>query len=71
MLAPLTNDPVYTVDEVAAMLKVSRWTVIRIFADEPGVVDIGSPVTTKRARRYRVLRIPVSVINRVLARRRK
>jgi hypothetical protein len=64
------TDPIWTVDEVAAFLKISRWSVIRKFACEAGVIDMGSPLTTKRARRYRVLRIPQSVINRVLARRR-
>ena len=67
----VTQDPVFTVDEVALLLKLSRDTVIKIFGDEAGVIDMGSPFTTKRARRYRVLRIPQSVINRVLARRRK
>jgi hypothetical protein len=66
----MQTDPIYTVDEVAALLKISRWSVIRKFADEAGVIDMGSPLTTKRARRYRILRIPQSVINRVLARRR-
>ena len=64
------TDLIFTVDEVAALLKISRWSVIRKFGDEVGVIDMGSPLTTKRARKYRVLRIPQSVINRVLARRR-
>ncbi len=59
----------YTVDELAGLLKLSRWTVIRRFEHEPGVVDMGSPTTSKRARRYRVLRIPQSAVNRVLNRR--
>jgi hypothetical protein len=61
------TDPMFTVDEVAALLKIERWSVIHKFVDEAGM---GSPTTTKRARKYRVLRIPQSVINRVLARRR-
>ena len=33
----------YTVAEAAKFLKVSRDTITRLFADEPGVVDLGSP----------------------------
>jgi hypothetical protein len=63
-------EPVYTVDELAGLLKLSRWTVIRRFEHEPGVIDLGSPLTTKRARRYREFLIPQSVLNRVLNKRR-
>lgn len=68
-MSDLSRDVVFTVDEVAGLLKISRWTVIRIFENEPGVIDVGSPLTTRRAQRYRVLRIPASVLNRVIARR--
>jgi hypothetical protein len=64
------TDSIFTVNEVEALLKISRWSVIRKFADEASVIDMGSPTTTKRARKYRDLRVPQSVINRVLARRR-
>jgi len=57
-----------TVSEVAALLKVSEETVTRRFAKVKGVIDLGSPETPKR-RRYRVLRIPKSVVEKfVLAR---
>ena len=55
----------YTVKEAAEILKVSTDTVTRMFEDEPGVVDLGSPERLHK-RRYRVLRIPYAVFNRVL-----
>jgi hypothetical protein len=58
----------YTVAEAARLLKVSTDTAIRLFAEEPGVVDLGSPERLHK-RRYRVLRIPVAVFNRVLFRK--
>jgi hypothetical protein len=54
-----------TVSEVAAILRVSPDTVIRRFTDEAGVIDIGFP-ESNRKRRYRVLRIPRYVLERVL-----
>ena len=55
----------YTVAEAAKILKVSRDTIAKMFSDQPGVVDLGSPERLHK-RRYRVLRIPYSVFNRVL-----
>ena len=61
--------PVYlTVNETAELLHISRYTVVRRFAHEPGVVNHGTSETTKHARKYRELRIPQSVINRYLNR---
>jgi hypothetical protein len=59
----------FTVDEVASILSTSRDTVIRRFANEPGVVVDGNTETTRERRRYRQLRIPKAVLNRVLARK--
>lgn len=59
----------YTVAEAAEILKVSTDKVTRMFEDEPGVVDLGSPEQLHK-RRYRVLRIPQSVFNRVLHKKR-
>lgn len=59
----------YTVVEAARILKCSSDKAARIFEDEPGIVDLGSPETMHK-RRYRVLRIPVAVFNRVIAKRR-
>jgi hypothetical protein len=54
-----------TIEEVAKILNVSPDTVTRRFAKVKGVVDLGSPETPKR-RRYRVLRIPKSVLEKYL-----
>jgi hypothetical protein len=54
-----------TVADVAQILGISADGVTRKFAKVKGVVDIGSPETPKR-RRYRVLRIPVSVVEKYL-----
>jgi len=53
--------------EVAAILKCSPDTVARKFAKLPGVVDMGTPEDAKRhKRRYRVLRIPKTVLEKYL-----
>ncbi|MFZ0806646.1 MAG: helix-turn-helix domain-containing protein [Candidatus Sulfotelmatobacter sp.] len=54
-----------TVSEVAEILGVGYDTVVRRFSKVKGVIDLGSPETPKR-RRYRVLRIPKSVIEKFL-----
>ena len=59
----------YTVAEIAEILKVSTDKITRMFEGEPGVVDLGSPEKSHK-RRYRVLRIPQSVFNRVIHKRR-
>lgn len=51
------------------MLRMSRDTVIRRFAHEPGVLVDGTTETTKDRRRYRQLRIPVSIVNRYINRK--
>lgn len=57
-----------TVEEVAKILNVSPDTVARRFGKVSGVIDLGSPETPKK-RRYRVLRIPVTVIEKYLQKR--
>ena len=49
----------YTVDEVAAILKVSKHTVLRR-ARELGAVQIAGNEGSIKLRRYRVLRFPES-----------
>lgn len=56
----------YTVAEVAAILKISKDSVIRKFSTVPGVIDLGSP-ETGRKRQYRVLRIPREALERFIA----
>jgi hypothetical protein len=52
------------------MLGVSKDTVRRLFADEPGIIDLVRHETAQGRRRYRLLRIPDSVLDRVLTRKR-
>jgi hypothetical protein len=54
-----------TISEVAEILGVSDDTVTRRFAKVKGVIDLGSPEMPKR-RRYRVLRIPKTVVEKFL-----
>ena len=60
------DEPLLTLSEVADRLKVNEATVRRLFAAEPGVIVICFPRKGKRV--YRTLRIPESVLTRVLAR---
>ena len=53
----------FTIAELAAMWNLSQDVIRRLFEKEPGVMIIE---TTKRyKRRYRTLRIPESVVQRV------
>lgn len=57
----------YTVAEVAAMWNLSKDAVRRLFRNEPGVLVLGGHASG-RQRRYTVLRIPQSALERVHAR---
>jgi len=67
---PGSNNPVFeharqeyfSVGEIAERLGCSRDTVLRRFANEPGVIDLAQGSSRKR-----MLRIPLAVLNRVLA----
>ena len=63
------EDEIYSVAEIAAQLTISVDKVTPMFEDEPGVIDLGAPEKMHK-RRYRILRIPASVLNRVLQKRR-
>jgi MarR-like DNA-binding transcriptional regulator SgrR of sgrS sRNA len=54
----------YSVSEIAKMWALSEKTVRRMFEDEEGVLQWGSP-ETRRKRGYITLRIPESVLLRV------
>jgi hypothetical protein len=60
------DDLVFTVAEIAEKLKINTDTVRRLFGNEPGVIVICS--AAPRQRQYRTLRIPASVLLRVLTR---
>src|SRR5580658_4585593 len=64
------SDTLLTVRDVAAILKCGEDAVIRRFAKMDGVIDLGSQSESLKSRlgrrRYRVLRIPKSVVERYL-----
>ena len=64
------SDTLLTVRDVAAILQCGEDAVIRRFAKMDGVIDLGSQSEKKSSRlgrrRYRVLRIPKSVVERYL-----
>lgn len=54
----------HSISEIAKMWALSEKTVRRMFEDEEGVLQWGSP-ETRRKRGYITLRIPESVLHRV------
>ncbi len=70
-LTTASMDPLHeqhnTPREIAARLSLSIDKVRRMFQDEPGVIVIGEQSTAYK-RRYNTLRIPESVLQRVLRR---
>ncbi|MBB5059087.1 hypothetical protein HDF16_003810 [Granulicella aggregans] len=63
--SPVTDKRAFTVREVAVMTGFSRDTITRLFEKERGVLIISRP-TSNRKRRYRSIRIPVGVYERVI-----
>jgi transcriptional regulator GlxA family with amidase domain len=61
------SEKYYTVAEVAELWKLSLDKVRRLFQDEPGVLVFENPGLISK-RRYRTLRIPASVLERVYRR---
>jgi hypothetical protein len=55
-----------TVRDVALILQCGEDAVVKRFAKMPGVIDLGTPETRNR-RRYRVLRIPKTVVEQYLS----
>jgi hypothetical protein len=55
----------FSVEEIAKLWNVSVDTVRRIFEHEPGVLVVGDHQKRTKKRRYRTLRIPESVVERV------
>lgn len=60
----MTEKLVYTVAEVAALMGLSGSTVTRLFEHEPGVIILKRPERMHK-RRYRSIRIPRAVYERV------
>lgn len=63
----MTQKSVYTVAEVAGLAGFSTRTIIRMFEHERGVIVLGRPETMHK-RRYRSIRSPRSVYERVVNR---
>jgi methylphosphotriester-DNA--protein-cysteine methyltransferase len=63
------DEKLYTVAELCDKLQLERHTVSKLFAREAGVVLLGTVETVRRKRKYQQLRVPQSVLTRVLARR--
>ncbi len=63
----MAEKAIYTVREVAALTGFSRNTVIRMFERERGVLILGRPESMHK-RRYRTIRIPRAVYERVVGR---
>jgi hypothetical protein len=60
----------YTPAEVAEFLQLSAEAIRRLFHNEPGIFVLEAPANKGR-RRYTTIRIPQSVLDRVLKRLRK
>ena len=54
----------YTFAEIAEQWRVSPDTIRRLFEKEPGVLVLGDS-SPRRKRRYRTIRVPASVLDRV------
>ena len=65
---PRSQEPVYTFLEIAGMLKVSHDTARDMFRDEPGLLVYGSPRSSGKKRKYRTIRVPQHVFERVYKR---
>ena len=69
MTPAVSDTPVlHTIPELAKRLRIDRNTITNLFAKEPGVIVIGQRETVRGRRKYRQLRIPEAVLNRVLGR---
>jgi hypothetical protein len=55
----------YSIGEIASLWGLSDDYVRRIFANEPGVLELRSEAGKYRKRRYTTLRIPENVLERV------
>lgn len=64
-MSEVLNKPSLSVDDVAGLMGLSRRAVIRLFENERGVIILERP-TTMRKRRYRSIRIPRAVYERVV-----
>jgi len=66
-MSNVLEKPALSVDDVTALTGFSRRTIIRLFENERGVIVLGRPEAMHK-RRYRSIRIPRAVYERVIAR---
>lgn len=67
--APSSTAPdVLTVRQAAERLQMSVQWVTGSFQNEPGVLILGNPSSSRNKRKYRTIRIPIGVFNRVIHR---
>jgi hypothetical protein len=64
----VTSERHFTVKDIAGVWNVSPVAVRRLFLNEPGVLVIGQREVGRGKRVYRTLRIPESVVSRVMDR---
>jgi len=64
----VTSERHFTVKDIAGVLNLSPVAVRRLFLNEPGVLVIGRRKVGRRKWVYRTLRIPESVVSRVMDR---
>ena len=62
-----TSEKPFTIREAAELSGLSRMTITRLFENERGVIVLERP-TEMRKRRYRSIRIPRPVFERVIDR---
>jgi hypothetical protein len=64
----VTSERHFTVEDIAGVWNLIPVAVRRLFLNEPGVLVIGRRESSRRKRVYRTLRIPESVVSRVMDR---
>lgn len=62
----MTENVLLTVNEIAQLTGRSRRTIIRWFEDEPGTLVVIDNPERMHKRRYRTLRIPRAIFERVI-----
>jgi hypothetical protein len=67
MLASVFSKPTLTVEDAAVLSGLSRQTITRLFEKESGVLILGRPESMHK-KRYRSIRIPRHVYERVIGR---
>jgi len=65
---PSLPERYYTVADVANRLRLSKDFVRSIFEKEPGVIVFEGEKSSRHKRRYRTMRIPEQVLERVIRR---